>query len=48
MAYGILETMEGKAGLRAWQMLFVIEGALTCFVAILALFSEFSLSFKRP
>ncbi|GAA6064237.1 hypothetical protein JCM10212_006366 [Sporobolomyces blumeae] len=38
IAYGILETMEGKAGLRAWHWLFIIEGSLTCAVAILATF----------
>ncbi|GAA6024824.1 hypothetical protein JCM11491_005664, partial [Sporobolomyces phaffii] len=38
IAYGILETMEGAAGMRAWQMLFIIEGSITCAVAVIAAF----------
>ncbi|GAA5924645.1 uncharacterized protein JCM15063_005698 [Sporobolomyces koalae] len=38
IAYGILETMEGKGGLRAWQLLFIIEGGITCGVALIAAF----------
>ncbi|GAA5865780.1 hypothetical protein JCM3774_003089 [Rhodotorula dairenensis] len=36
IAAGILGTMEGKGGVRAWQWLFYIEGALTMFFAIIA------------
>ncbi|BGP53480.1 hypothetical protein JCM8202v2_001039 [Rhodotorula sphaerocarpa] len=37
IAAGILGTMEGKAGVRAWQWLFYIEGSLTMFMAIVAM-----------
>jgi len=32
MAAGILATMEGKRGIRAWRWLFFIEGAITVFI----------------
>ncbi|EPQ26602.1 uncharacterized protein PFL1_05923 [Pseudozyma flocculosa PF-1] len=35
---GILNNMDGKAGLPAWKWLFLIEGAITVAVAIAALF----------
>lgn len=35
---GILGNMEGKAGIRAWRWLFIIEGSITVFVAICAVF----------
>ncbi|GAA5908892.1 uncharacterized protein JCM6883_004205 [Sporobolomyces salmoneus] len=38
IAYGILETMEGAKGMRAWHWLFIIEGALTCFVGVITAF----------
>ncbi|KAM5540332.1 hypothetical protein V8D89_005790 [Ganoderma adspersum] len=38
IASGILDGMEGKLGHSAWRWLFFIEGALTMFVAILAIF----------
>jgi MFS family permease len=38
IAAGILGDMEGKAGLRAWRWLFIIEGAITIFVAVIAVF----------
>jgi len=38
IASGILDGMEGKMGRAAWRWLFFIEGALTIFVAICALF----------
>ncbi|KZP32905.1 MFS general substrate transporter [Athelia psychrophila] len=38
VASGILDGMEGKLGRAAWRWLFFIEGALTIFVAICALF----------
>ncbi|KAF7977659.1 hypothetical protein HWV62_3092 [Athelia sp. TMB] len=38
MASGILDGMEGKLGRAAWRWLFFIEGALTIFVALCALF----------
>ncbi|KAI5477675.1 MFS general substrate transporter [Pseudohyphozyma bogoriensis] len=38
MAAGILGTMEGKLGIRAWRWLFYIEGALTMFFAVVAIF----------
>jgi len=34
MAAGILSTMEGKRGIRAWRWLFIIEGAITVFVGL--------------
>ncbi|KAH9849971.1 MFS general substrate transporter [Lenzites betulinus] len=38
IASGILDGMEGKLGHAAWRWLFYIEGALTMFVAVCALF----------
>ncbi|KAI0677060.1 MFS general substrate transporter [Trametes maxima] len=38
IASGILDGMEGKLGHAAWRWLFYIEGALTMFVAVLAIF----------
>ncbi|KAK0486849.1 sugar transporter [Armillaria luteobubalina] len=38
LASGILSGMEGKLGHAAWRWLFYIEGSLTVFVAILAIF----------
>ncbi|KAL4267409.1 MFS transporter superfamily protein [Pleurotus pulmonarius] len=38
IASGILSGMDGKLGHAAWRWLFYIEGALTMFVAILAIF----------
>lgn len=35
---GILGNMEGKAGIRGWQWLFIIEGAITVFIAIWSFF----------
>jgi MFS family permease len=35
---GILGNMEGKAGIRAWRWLFIIEGSITVFIAICAVF----------
>ncbi|KAM0751874.1 MFS general substrate transporter [Meredithblackwellia eburnea MCA 4105] len=37
MAAGILGTMEGKRGIRAWRWLFIIEGSLTMFIAFIAM-----------
>lgn len=38
IAAGITDNMEGKGGLRAWRWLFIIEGAITIFVAFCAVF----------
>jgi len=38
IASGILNGMEGKLGHAAWRWLFFIEGSLTCFVALIAIF----------
>ena len=38
IASGILDGMDGKSGRAAWRWLFYIEGALTVFVAICAIF----------
>ncbi|CAL1701093.1 unnamed protein product [Somion occarium] len=38
IASGILDGMQGKLGHSAWRWLFYIEGALTIFVAIVAIF----------
>ncbi|KAJ6614290.1 major facilitator superfamily domain-containing protein [Mycena sp. CBHHK59/15] len=38
MASGILANMEGKLGHAAWRWLFYIEGALTIFIAVVAIF----------
>ncbi|TIB68010.1 hypothetical protein E3Q23_04448, partial [Wallemia mellicola] len=38
IAAGIVNGMEGKLGHRAWRWLFYIEGALTIFVAVCAVF----------
>ncbi|KAG2113222.1 MFS general substrate transporter [Suillus clintonianus] len=38
IASGILQTMQGKLGHAAWRWLFFIEGGITMFVAICALF----------
>lgn len=35
---GILSRMNGKAGLEAWQWLFILEGAITVAIAIMAVF----------
>jgi len=37
MAAGILANMEGKLGIRAWRWLFFIEGAITMFVGLNAM-----------
>jgi len=37
LAYGLMQ-MEGTAGIRGWQWIFIIEGILTCVVAIAAWF----------
>lgn len=36
IAAGVLGNMEGKAGIRAWRWLFIIEGSLTVFFALLS------------
>ncbi|CAE6472001.1 unnamed protein product [Rhizoctonia solani] len=38
LAAGVLDGMQGKLGHAAWRWLFYIEGALTMFVAVLAIF----------
>ena len=38
IAAGILGDMEGKGGVRAWKWLFIIEGAITVFFALVAVF----------
>lgn len=38
IAAGILGDMEGKAGIRAWRWLFIIEGVLTIAIAMIAPF----------
>lgn len=38
IAAGILSNMEGGAGLRAWRWLFIVEGAITIALAVVALF----------
>ncbi|KZT13068.1 MFS general substrate transporter [Laetiporus sulphureus 93-53] len=38
IASGILDSMQGKLGHSAWRWLFYIEGSLTVFVAIVAIF----------
>lgn len=38
IAAGILGNMEGKLGHPAWRWLFYIEGALTMFFAVVAVF----------
>ncbi|GAA5891734.1 hypothetical protein JCM5296_001847 [Sporobolomyces johnsonii] len=38
IAYGILETMDGKLGVQAWRWLFYIEGSITMFIALIAIF----------
>ncbi|KXJ90085.1 MFS transporter [Microdochium bolleyi] len=38
LAAGILENMQGVAGLKAWQWFFLIEGAVSVMVAIVAYF----------
>ncbi|KAG6890257.1 hypothetical protein C0992_002523 [Termitomyces sp. T32_za158] len=38
IASGILDTMDGVLGFTAWRWLFFVEGALTVFVAIIAMF----------
>ncbi|KAL0950041.1 hypothetical protein HGRIS_010049 [Hohenbuehelia grisea] len=38
IASGILDSMEGKMGQAAWRWLFYIEGAMTVFVAVCAIF----------
>ncbi|KAJ8079920.1 hypothetical protein PM082_016745 [Marasmius tenuissimus] len=37
MAAGILSNMEGKRGIRAWRWLFFIEGAITMFIGLCAM-----------
>ncbi|RMZ67692.1 tartrate transporter [Pyrenophora seminiperda CCB06] len=37
LAYGLMQ-MEGTAGIRGWSWIFIIEGILTCAVAIMAWF----------
>lgn len=38
IASGVLDGMQGKLGYAAWRWLFFIEGSLTCFVAVIAIF----------
>ncbi|KAF8552349.1 MFS general substrate transporter [Imleria badia] len=38
MAAGILRNMEGKLGVAAWRWLFYIEGAITMFIGLLAMY----------
>ena len=38
IAGSIVETIADKAGLRAWQWLFVVEGSISIFVGILGYF----------
>ncbi|KAL3486804.1 major facilitator superfamily domain-containing protein [Aspergillus germanicus] len=38
IAAGITGNMDGKLGLRAWRWLFIIEGAITIVVALIAIF----------
>ncbi|UZJ54580.1 hypothetical protein CBS101457_003900 [Exobasidium rhododendri] len=38
IAAGILGGMEGTAGIRGWKWLFIIEGSITVFVALCAIF----------
>ncbi|GJE91439.1 MFS general substrate transporter [Phanerochaete sordida] len=39
MAAGILANLEGKLGVRAWRWLFYIEGAMTVFIGMLAVWT---------
>jgi len=38
MAAGILGTMDGKRGIRAWRWLFIIEGSITVFIGLCSIF----------
>ncbi|TVY35026.1 MFS transporter, partial [Lachnellula occidentalis] len=37
IAAGVLSNMEGKAGIRAWRWLFILEGVITIFFGLLAI-----------
>ena len=39
IAGGLLQTLDGSHGLRGWRWLFIVEGAATCAVSILAFFT---------
>ncbi|KAH8550881.1 MFS general substrate transporter [Umbelopsis sp. PMI_123] len=38
MAYGIIQGLEGARGIAGWRWLFIIEGSITVFAAIIAVF----------
>ncbi|KAJ8454321.1 hypothetical protein ONZ45_g19352 [Pleurotus djamor] len=39
IAAGILSTMEGKRGIRAWRWLFFIEGSITCTIGFMSMWA---------
>lgn len=41
IAAGVLNNMEGKAGIRAWRWLFIIEGAATVLIGYVFLLQIF-------
>jgi MFS family permease len=38
IAGGVMENLEGARGIRGWRWLFIVEGAVTCFVAVVGVF----------
>ncbi|UZJ53730.1 hypothetical protein CBS101457_003050 [Exobasidium rhododendri] len=39
IAGGLLKTLDGHSGLRGWRWLFIVEGAATCAVSLIAFFT---------
>lgn len=49
IAGGVMGNLEGARGIRGWRWLFIVEGVVTCFVAIIAVFilPDYPASYSR-